>query len=308
MVVLLVGALFSAWAARARVDASGTATEARRVVVSLGTIPPRAAYLPRVIESLRRQTRRPDAIYVCMARHYAYLPGAGPASVPGFLRDDPLVRVVMSEARDNGPANKLLLMLDAERDPGTLILVVDDDWEYPPTTLELLLQKAAALPGHAVGGSGARLKSNWKRFRVSVGADAAVPAAADELQFVAQPPRDTAVDILQGAFGMLYSRGMFVAADLLALAPTSLAEPLFFADDVLFAAYLAHRGVRKTCVSGLPMPSLLPSSKIASLSGGTGSHGTMTRNYRLAVPAMQRRLGVWQNFSFAETEQVDGMP
>ena len=267
------------------------ATRARaRLVVTLGTIPSRIAHIGPVLESIKRQTRTPDAIYVCICPFCEW--ESSGYRVPEWLRNDVDVRLVVSP-RDYGPANKLLGVLRAETAPATRIVVVDDDWAYGPELLAQLEEKFARYVARAVGSSGARLPRCWSEIAVRVGPQGGADSRTlDRLTFVAQPIEDFSVDILQFGFGTMVLREWF-ADDIYKLIRPR--EPLFYCDDVLFSAYLESKGIGRTCASGIPLPRLLEHSALQPLSG----EGRMTRNYRIAIPAISSTLGIWRHSELA---------
>ena len=263
-----------------------TAKQQTRLVVLLATIPSRIGKLATVIDSLKQQTRKPDCIYVCISefneregRHY---------EVPAWLRDDPTVRVCVA-AKDYGPATKLLGMLREEPAPTTRIVIVDDDWLCNPDLVEQLELRLEPEHKTAIGLSGARLPRSWSEIEVRIGAQIkAAPPSPWSLTFLAEPDEDMGVDIIQFGLGVIVFRGWF-ADDIYALVEPH--EPWFLADDVLFSAYLEHRGVKRLCAAGLHLPRLLEQATLEPLSGD----GRMTKRYRAAIPAIAARLAIWQS-------------
>ena len=104
-----------------------------------------------------------------------------------------------------------------------------------------------------------------------------------QLVFIAESPRDAAVDILQYGFGAIVLRGWFDDDIRDLLEPL---EPLFFADDVLFSGYLASKGIQRICIGGMPLPRALEHRSTRALHGD----GRATRNYQAAIPALAARL------------------
>jgi hypothetical protein len=193
-----------------------------RVVVSLTTIPGRTDLLRRTIQSLRRQTRPPDAIYL-------WLPAER------FAADDPNYRFAGVHVRsgpDLGPAMKLLPLLAIETHPDTAVIPVDDDVEYPPELIDRLLRAGAILPDHAIGFTGWTVTAGAAGLEV-VHLNEDVPGAA-----MLQP-----VHVLEGYRGALYRRRFFeqdVYQHLEAL------DAFRFHDDILLSGYLASRGIARS--------------------------------------------------------------
>lgn len=143
--------------------ADAEALGTNRVVVTLSTFPGRAEKIRGTIESLGKQTRKPDRIYVNLAlavkrlakgdeddddedggnsgrkeegaeQQTSALPPAL-AELEAKLGPDYLV---ILHPPDYGPSTKLLPTLLVERNPKTTIVVVDDDVVYHERTVETL--------------------------------------------------------------------------------------------------------------------------------------------------------------------------
>jgi len=263
--------------------------QSERLVVTLSTIPSRISKIAPVLDSIKRQTRKPNRIYVCICTFCEWEKSA--YEVPEWLLADDDVQITVSQ-RDCGPANKLLGMLHLETAPQTRIVIVDDDWLYGKDLLERLEERFQCYPGCAVGSSGARLPRKWSQIAVRIGPEVSTPPTPRHLTFVAEPPEDVAVDILQFGFGSMVLREWF-EDDIYELIQPK--RPLFFCDDVLFSGYLESRGIRRMCVSGISLPLLLDHSRLHPLSG----EGRMTENYRAAVPTISSMLGIWPHAGFA---------
>ena len=193
-----------------------------RVVVSLTTIPGRAALIGRAIASIQRQTRPPDAIYLWLPEeHFG-------TSLDGYEFSG--VQVALGP--DLGPAMKLLPVLSVETDPDTRIIPIDDDVEYPPELIDRLLQASQLHREHAIGFTGWILDPN--------GTGVGVRHMNEEIPEAAM---FQAVHVLEGYRGVLYQRRFFdrdIHEHLEAL-------PAFRRhDDILFSGYLASRGIART--------------------------------------------------------------
>jgi hypothetical protein len=237
-----------------------------------------------VIDSVKAQTRRPDRIYVCICE--VCLREQSPYDVPDWLRQDESVEVIVS-TKDYGPATKLIGMLDKEPDPNTRIVIVDDDWAYNSDMLEVLGRRFEEYGRAAIGSSGARLPRHWSKMEARIGSEIeARPQLRHQLIFVAESPKDIAVDILQYGFGAMVLRGWFDNDIRDLLQPL---EPLFFADDVLFSGYLESKGIKRICIAGMPLPRRLDHWSTRPLHGD----GRATRNYKAAIPELSARLNIW---------------
>lgn len=206
-----------------------------RVVVSFTTLPDRIEYLSAMINSLLSQTRRPDAIYLCVPeisqrKKTRYV-------VPQEILNNRAITIITAD-KDYGPATKLIPAFLAERkNPDTKIIIVDDDQVYPRYHLECLNNWANLLPNSAVGGAGCFMPDKYPPSKV-LGKDSVVGSSlrlsADKLSYLTQ------VDILFG-YASYVVRPRFLNDQLLDYsgAPTA----AFFEDDVWVSGNLARNGV-----------------------------------------------------------------
>lgn len=179
-----------------------------RIVVSLSTIPSRVPDLEATLVTLAVQTRKPDAIYVSIPRRSVrenadypikdiaklikkLLPGVG--------------RIVLLD-EDYGPLTKLMGPLLHEKDPGTLIITVDDDQKYDMRLVETLFKGSLAhegsvvcLCGHVIG----EFPTGRWGYRCARGNDGKWP-----LKTVFLDPHSE-VNVVSGWCGVLYPRGVF---------------------------------------------------------------------------------------------------
>lgn len=194
-----------------------------RVVVSLTTLPERAALLAQAVASLQRQTRVPDAVYVwCPAERFRSV-----SACPTF----PGAQVRLTP--DLGPATKLLPILPVETDPDTRVIVVDDDVIYPPDLIAKLCAGSELFPDQAIGFTG------WSLAPGDTG-----PTVVHWNEEVADAAMFQPVRVLEGYRGVVYRRA-FLGPDL----AVHLSECAAFRchDDILFSGYLGRRGV--TCLA-----------------------------------------------------------
>ncbi len=208
-----------------------------RVVVSLTTIPSRLPQLRQILQSLRRQTRKPDAIYLNLPFHFRHRTLGSLPQTPSFLDAFPEVTVLRCE--DFGPATKLLPVLKRETSPETLLVTADDDTVYPPEWLHHLAEAANRLPDCALAYRGRQFVRHGNKVlywhsRV---------VACHTLR------RAIPVEILTGTWGCAYRRRFFddqvFAMDQL---PTAM-----LCDDLWFSGHLARRKVRRLVIP-FPVP------------------------------------------------------
>lgn len=198
---------------------------AERVLVTFTTLPSRIDRIRPMVESLRRQTRRPDEVRL-------YLPPASvreraPYTVPGWLAEAG-VTVVRTE-RDWGPATKLLPCLIEGGHPDDLLITVDDDVVYERHLVEDLV--AAAATDRAAA---------W----CMMGVDEAGRFVHAEHVTAPAP-----VAVAGGYRGVLYRRGFFDVAALVREHAATTTGEVHLADDHLFSGHLASRGIRRLVVA-----------------------------------------------------------
>lgn len=115
-----------------------------RMVVSLTTSPTRLIQIENSLNSILIQTMLPDRIYF-------NLPHVFRRANMSFTNLDKLPYlnnslIYINHCEDLGPATKLLPTLELEKDPQTLIVVVDDDIFYPNDLLEKIYEAALNNP------------------------------------------------------------------------------------------------------------------------------------------------------------------
>ena len=114
-----------------------------RIVCSMTTIPERLALVPRTLESLRKQTRPPDLVYIHVARETL-------SGVPydlEALRALPNVRINVVP-RDLGPITKVVPVENLVH-PWDRVVLVDDDVVYQPGMIQGLLDTGLPAVGYA---------------------------------------------------------------------------------------------------------------------------------------------------------------
>jgi hypothetical protein len=110
-----------------------------KVYVSLTSIAQNQTILRVTLQSLVRQTRRPDALFVYLSEE-PYLMDKGfterrlAPELLAFLRQYDWIHVRW--VPNTGPYRKLLPLLEEKYDEDCLIITVDDDTEYHPALLE----------------------------------------------------------------------------------------------------------------------------------------------------------------------------
>ena len=121
-----------------------------RLVYSLTTNPERVFSIWRTIDSLLKQEWLPDLIQVNIPHVFLRTNQTYDNLDSIEILKHPLVKV--HRCRDYGPITKLVGTLETEKDPETLIVVVDDDWMYINYDARMMRERAAAEPDFAVVG------------------------------------------------------------------------------------------------------------------------------------------------------------
>jgi len=107
----------------------------RQIVVTLTSIPPRFANLPRKLASIGRQTVRPDRVELHLPKDYRRFPGERPALPP--LPD--WVDIIETD-HDLGPATKALPAARRWRGTATDLLLCDDDRLQDPHWMQRFVE------------------------------------------------------------------------------------------------------------------------------------------------------------------------
>lgn len=209
------------------------------------TLPDRLASLAILpcLQSLARQTRPPDAVYLG-------LPPVAKRFNKPYPEPSPQVKslcTIIPITQDFGPITKILGALNAESDPDTIIITVDDDNVYHDTFIDNMLRAHAVKPHAAVGSSGVIIGSfpgYFAYIRNGIGSKYEAWWHGD-LSAEGQQ-----MDVLCGYAGILYTRRMFPPASGLnadgMLLKLPLSDPnVFMHDDVYLSSYLNSQGYER---------------------------------------------------------------
>ena len=188
-----------------------------RIVVSITTLPSRLDGLRKVLDSLLRQRRLPDRIYL----NIPYLTRKGHEYDSDKIRRIERMSslITVNRCQDEGPITKLLPVLDLEIDPDTIIITFDDDNYVGPNVIRLFEEKSRLYPDSCLSFSG------W-----------CVGQFPFYYQLISDNVEDVEVDWLQGCHGILYRRKL-VDPDQLRNFRTDL-DVLERNDDHRISAYL----------------------------------------------------------------------
>ncbi|CAE7034736.1 unnamed protein product [Symbiodinium sp. CCMP2592] len=213
-----------------------------RVVAALTTTPRRISQIEPALDSLLAQTWPLDLVYLFVPQ--VFKRENTTYTIPAWLVSklaDPRLRLIRCE--DWGPATHMMEVLQAERDPETAILQVDDDQSYGPHLLETLLHVSGPAPGRAVG--------------------AATQHAHLHLSGV----------VLEGVHGVLFRRKFF---DESVFDYTGFSKHCQLHDDLWLSAHLARKAHVREALSSRFGTKPLPFGfgKDALYRGGAGSDNT----------------------------------
>jgi len=115
------------------------------IYVSLSTIPQRVKNINRSVDSLLKQTKKPDKIFINVPHKYRrFSETVGDNQIPKFNSD--IVEVTRCE--DFGPGTKLLGSIN-KLEKNSLLILVDDDHEYDNYMIEKFFSFYLKAPNNA---------------------------------------------------------------------------------------------------------------------------------------------------------------
>lgn len=225
-----------------------------RVVATYTTIPNRYDILYQSIQSLQKQTRPPDCIYLTIPQRSVRLNKEYPM-LPEIIEEKCTVLYIDT---DYGPITKLYGALMSESDPETLILSCDDDCIFEANHLQTLLDHQIKHPNSAIGSSGALIGAGV----VFLSIHRAVHQIILPNSFTSYniPPEGRNVDILFGCSGILYSRKFFPVRQELydKLFQYALRHhSIFCNDNILIAGYLSRYNISRKVFVDIPYVNIL---------------------------------------------------
>jgi hypothetical protein len=202
-----------------------------RIVVSLTTIPTREKDVIKAIKSIREGTVVPNVIYVNVPEWY---PRFRSCPEVGLIQKITEAGGYVITCKDYGSLTKLVPILKIEKDPATLIVVIDDDMIYGPRLIEGLVK------GH-------------DEFKCPVGySGIAYPETAikhlGRVGFLLAQGHGVRTEILECAFGVLFPRW--------ALDGFPVPEPftedsdpaMYLSDDYVFSKFFDSKLIQKKVV------------------------------------------------------------
>ena len=202
-----------------------------RVVVTLTTIPTREDSVIKTIESIQRGTVKPDVIYVNLPDWYPRFKCGPDPNLKTKLRD---LGVTVNECKDYGSLTKIIPIIDIEKDPETLIVVLDDDVTYQPQVVEGLIQ-------------------GYMQFRTVVGySGIAYPETAikhlGRNGYALFIGHGQCAEILECAFGVLFPRACLEGFPVPEPMTVDSDKCLYLTDDFIFSKFFDSKSVLKRVV------------------------------------------------------------
>lgn len=206
-----------------------------RLVVSVTSTPTRVGKLYKTLDSILKQTRTPDAVYINLPCRFGRegAPFPVPASLQAWVDARPRVHI-NRPPRDLGPGTKIHPTLAVERAPHTRIVTIDDDVLYDRRLLAVLEDRSRAMPDRALCFAG------WN------------VSPTGDLWDLGDHCRESTVDVIEGWAGACYARKFFMAkagrgyadrATAFLATMTKADKRCYFTDDIWISAWLARRGI-----------------------------------------------------------------
>lgn len=224
-------------------------TREPRVVATYTTLPSRYEVLHMSILTLKKQTRPPDSIYVALPKRAARLNLEYPP-LPAHIAE--LCTVVPTET-DYGPLTKVYGALTMETDPDTIIISCDDDVFFDPTHIETMLRHHREYPKVCICGTGALIGKGVLFISIVSSIQPFHTWRAFTGFTVGKEGRN--VDLIFGAAGVLYTRGMFPEKEQLhdeLLNHALIDSAIFHNDDVLISGHLSKQGIERRVFLDIP--------------------------------------------------------
>lgn len=202
------------------------------IVVSLSTTPHRINEIGPALKSLYGQTANIKAIYLNIP--YVFKRDNIEYVIPQWLLDDKRVTILRGE--DYGPATKLLGTLkNANLDPNTIIITVDDDTIYSKNLVLNLAYEAAKKPDSALGANGANIEYD----------EDGLTSIKSKEGLLYKRINGQLVSVLHGVSGVAYRPKFF---DATIYDVVNAPKECICSDDLYISFHLAKRGVPREVV------------------------------------------------------------
>jgi hypothetical protein len=127
----------------------------RKLIVSCTTTKERLNFLFYMLESLKKQSLKPDMLFLNISRE-AYLNDDGIKEIPSWLNES---FIKINWVRNTGSYRKLLPAIEKVND-NDIFVTADDDVLYGPNWLKSLVELAGKYPDHIVCARARQIKKN----------------------------------------------------------------------------------------------------------------------------------------------------
>lgn len=277
-----------------------------RVVVSLTTIPERLPHIrPTLASLLLDQSLSPDVVYLVLPRQDYYTKktlydAPWPTFLTEFLETTKLE--IIQPLYHYGPITKVLYTLEQEKErSNTRIIYLDDDVQYHPDLVKVLVDGSLQHPNSVVALSGAKWRSNFRQIKHSHTKYNRFPNLFFHISGDATYPGLLSVDLIQGFTGVCVQPTMIhLPLVYQILRDPDLPSAVIKADDLLLSAMMEVNNVTRWIVPGGPgFIKILEISKVKALSSA-GMH----RNHIETAYYLQQRLNIWKNYDFLDFSKL----
>ena len=208
-----------------------------RIITTMTVIPTREESLVRAILSIQNGNIKPHAMYVNIPRTYVrFKEQLDPNLIPTLQHLGVHVNIL---DHDRACFNKILPTLEIEKDPGTLIVTMDDDMTYSPLYIQGLYQGWRQYGG-VVGYSGIQYPEN-------------VLKEYGDVKYIVFQGHGRDVDILEDGFGTMFKLECVQGFPYIdPLTPES--DPAFYlSDDYVFSRFYDYKKVPKRLICYNPI-------------------------------------------------------
>ncbi|CAK0778500.1 hypothetical protein CCP3SC1AL1_990007 [Gammaproteobacteria bacterium] len=204
----------------------------KRVVVSLTSSPTRITLIKDTLDSIMKQTIKPDLIYLNLPFVFKRTNKKFKYPLPSFITSNTLI--VVNQCKDIGPATKVLPVLEHEQKNETVIISIDDDITYNPLLIETLLSRSNEFPNSVITTSS---------------------FVIDDIRQKKNERHDvTYVQLLEGFSGVLYKVKFIKNFDISILSKTIV--ECFRSDDVMLSNHVLSEGysiIKTNKILGTPL-------------------------------------------------------
>lgn len=206
-----------------------------RTVCSLTTRPFQPYYFKDVLDSLVEQF---DAVYLTLP----YISHKG-IKYPEISH--PGVTIVRPE-KDYGPITKFFGPLDIEKDPDTLIVILDDDVVYKPNTRRQYMREHLKYPGCVLSGSGIIYKYSNIHWLLSIS-----PRRNNMSPILPSFVGSNHTTTVVGSCGIAFERNLLDKFELLSFMNIWCENyrDCFINDDIVISAYFSQKKITRLLVN-----------------------------------------------------------